>query len=636
MEKLRTCWFNNKLFLTIQIIGHSFFFFYILLALVYYKERTIFIDAADFSFELIQSKGFVLPFGRWGSVFTQAIPLAVLKLGGGIDLFLKTYSLSIAFFYYVIYLIISFVIKNNRVVVIYLLTLCLTYRSTFYFSISELSQALALCVLLYGLFINLTLEESKNKWRLTIVAILIIVSLYYFHQLIVIAIFFALLTVFIVKKAYKNIYLISIFVSTLFWFGAKIFLLPKNGYEGQKIPDLDVFKEQLPRLFELPSFNYFIEFARIETWFSLLAIFLCFILLAMKKHFLLIAFFLFYSLAYLVLIVITYYLGESPNMYEQYYILFGFFIAIIIDSTINNPIRINHLVLIFLPLLLLSSNRMFLAHEKPSKRIFYLEKLVEQGRKYKNRKFMTAPSDFPWDYAWVHWAIPQETILISSLENKNNTVVCFVPMNEDQAEQDVEKGKILAEGWLRYPMNILALDTKYFNLPLESKYLKLNHSLSYEDLIFRDFKKFNFVFDHEINFEKEGNTNDTVYSGKKGVKLNLKTPFSKSIKKRANNLLLHDYAWIKASAEVYPLGDVNKTKLSLICAYENDGETYNYSGLDIENIGGLIPNQWNRVEMNYYALKPRSEEDLFFVYVWLRDGEEIILNNLKIEVYHRN
>jgi len=635
MEKLKTYWLNNKLFLTTQIFGHSFFIFYFLLALIYYKERTIFIDTADFSFELIQSKGFVMPFGRWGSVFTQALPLVILNLGGGLALFLKTYSLSIALFYYVIYLIISFVFKNNRLVIIYLLTLCLTYRNTFYFSISELSQSLALCVLLYGLFINLTIEESKNKWGKTIVAAIIIISLYYFHQLIVVAIFFALLTAVILKKAYKNKHLISIFVFTLLWFGAKIFLLPKNGYEGQKIPDLNVFKEQLPRLFELPSFNYFIEFARIEMWFSLLAIFICFILLAMKKRFLLIVFFLFYSLAYLVLIVITYYLGESPNMYEQYYILFGFFIAIIIDSTINKPIKLTHLVLIILPLLLLSSNRMFLAHEKPSRRIFYLEKLVEQGRKYENRKYMTAPFDFPWDYSWVHWAIPQETILISSLENKKNTVVCFVPLNEEQAEQKVERGRILAEGWLRYPMNVLDLDTNYFNLPLESKYLKLNHSVSYEDLLFKDIEDYSFAFDYEINFEKEANINTSIRSNKRGLILNKKTPFSKSIKKKVSNLILHDHAWIKASVWVYPLSDVKKIKLSLVCTYDNNGEAYGYTGLDVGDTEEIIPNQWNKIEMNYFALKPKSKEDLFSTYVWLREGEKIIISDLKIEVYHR-
>lgn len=475
MEKLKTYWHNNKLNLSVHLIGQLFFLFYFLLAFIFYKERTIFIDAADFSFELIQNKSFVFPFGRWGSFFTQIIPLLAIKAGCSLSIFLKTYSLSIALFYYLIYLIIVFVFKNNKLTIVYLLTLCLSYRNTFYFSISELSQGLALCVLVYGLIKDLVKENTKHKLIKTIATVIIITALYYFHQLLLFAILFAILTIIIANKAYKNKYLISILIFSITWFGIKIFLLSSSGYEGQKIPGISVFKEQFPNLLNLPSFIYFVRFARIEMWLPIVFVVVSLIILLLRKKLLLSIFFIGYLVAYLILIVITYYQGEAPNMYEQYYILFGFFIALIIDSTKVEDINFKYILFLIIPLILFSTNRMFLAHKMPSKRILYLEQLAKKGATYENRKFIIHPNDFPWDYAWVTWALPMETILISSINNNDNTVTFFVPAHSWEVELYLENQRLHAPEWLRYPVCVNLLDTNFFNLPKESSYSILNH-----------------------------------------------------------------------------------------------------------------------------------------------------------------
>ena len=471
MNNFKSFW-SKESSISIKIIGHAFFVVYLFLAFVFYKERTIFIDCADFSFDLIQSNNFVLPHGRWSSFFTQIIPLLAIKLGGSLELVLKSYSLSIALFYYVVFLIVAYAFKNNnKLIALYLLTLCLTVRNTFYFSIAELLQGLALCVIVYGLAKQLTIKEEKRKWLKTALIVILSATLYYFHQLMLFAIVFALLAIIINKKAYANKHLLIAFVLTNIWFGAKILLLSSGGYEGQKMPDLETFIQQVPNIFSLPSFKYFFNFLKAEIWYAIILMFGSIVVLWRRKKQLLAIFFLLYFISYLVLIVITYHKGESPNMYELYYVLFGFFIGVALDVVIE---KIDRRIVFysFLTILIFSVNRMYLAHEKPSMRITFLEKLVEKGREHSERKYVLNVNDFPWNYAWVTWAVPIETVLISSLDNKE-TITCFVSKEPSNLKLNVVRGKILSPPWLRYEMNTTTLKKSYFSLPTNTPYRML-------------------------------------------------------------------------------------------------------------------------------------------------------------------
>jgi len=464
--------FNNAK-ISIRIVGHIFFLVYFFLAFIFYKERTIFIDCADFSFDLIQSENFVLPLGRWGSFFTPTIPLLALKCGASLDAFLKIYSLSIALFYYVVYLVVAYSFKNNeKLIALYLLTICLTVRAAFYFSIAELSQGLALCVIVYGLAKQLTKENENKKWLKTAIIIVMVASLYYFHQLLLFAIIFALLAIIINKKAYKNKQLLIAFIFANIWFGVKVALLSSSGYEGKKILDIQTFSEQIPNIFNLPSFEYFFWFLKTEMWYSLPLMLGCLTVLFFRKKVLLAAFFLIYFVLYLILIIISHNKGEAPNMYELYYTVLGFFIAIILDITIGKMDR-KIVFYSFLLVLCFSVSRMYFAHEKPSMRIAFLEKLVKKGREYKSRKYIADINSFPWDYTWVTWAVPIETILLSSLESKENTVTCFVSKDPSKLKLNVKNGKVYVPDWLRYKINTKTLESNYFSLPENTAYVLL-------------------------------------------------------------------------------------------------------------------------------------------------------------------
>jgi len=458
----------------IQILGLIFFIFYGILALVFFKERMLWVDSAAFSLEVIQTKTFFTPLGRWGSVFSQVLPLLFLKMGCSLATYLKVYSVGLILLSYLGFLIITLPLKSKRIGLVYLLTLCLTYRNTFYFSISEFSQGLALVVLLSAMLEYLFIAEVKRKTLVFVLSFVLITSLYFFHQLLVIGILFVIIVTYFKHQDYKNKELLTLFLFTLLFFGIKMMLLSGDSYEGKKIPGLAIFIQEIPRFFDLPSVKYFYFHLKTELVIPFLIGLICLFLLWSKKNFLLLALFICYPIAYFVLIAITYYKGEAPNMYQQYYIMFGLFLAFLMNTVWEKEVNRKYIFVIILPILLYSSHRIYASHRILTKRVAYIRMIAQKGRAFKSRKYIIHPDDFSWGYGWVAWALPSEVLLVSSLESKENGVVCYVPGFNEVVDTSSNEGQLLSAPWQQHLLNTTRLDTHFFSIPISTNYLLTN------------------------------------------------------------------------------------------------------------------------------------------------------------------
>lgn len=156
--------------------------------------------------------------------------------------------------------------------------------------------------------------------------------------------------------------------------------------------------------------------------------------------------------------------------------------------------------------------------------------------------------------------------------------------------------------------------------------------------VFLNPKKYRMVFSEMIDFEEENENNivvDNAHSGIKAFKLNKDHPFSKNIKKKFKELTKTDHAWIKVSLWVYPNEKWKESKLSLISTFDYKNNSYKYRGINTDEKMNLIPNQWNKIELNYLTPEPRTIDDVFYAYAWLRGDQEILIDDLKIEVYNK-
>jgi hypothetical protein len=94
------------------------------------------------------------------------------------------------------------------------------------------------------------------------------------------------------------------------------------------------------------------------------------------------------------------------------------------------------------------------------------------------------------------------------------------------------------------------------------------------------------------------------------------------------------YAWIRTTLWVYPLKNVEKTKVMVVVSFQHKNKNYKYRAFWIggeEEDRMLVANQWNKVTFDYLTPEVRSEKDKLAIYLWNRGEEEIYFDDLLIE-----
>jgi len=464
----------------IQLIGVFFFGFLFCLAWYYYKERMLSFDPAFFSFRIIDDENFDVELGRWGSVISQWLPILALKQSCSLETFLRLYSVSFIISYYIVFLIITFGLKNYKAAIGLMIALCLTFRHSFYYATGELYQGIALTILLWAIMSPEKNYSDKQKWIAAAISCVLIYVISYFHQLTFFTVFFVLFFEFLYNKRYKDFPLISVIVFALIWYIIRIKFLTTTEYEKSKMIDLQLISDQLPRLRELPCYIYFKQFAKqYLIWFALVMCIVALWLLK-KRNWLSLLFIGAFPVGYLALIFIIYHNGDSPVMYENYFTSLGLFAGVGIVSLAYERIKQKQWLLIVLCFVLVFNLKQVNgSHHVFTKRIEYIQRLTDHGRKQEKKKFLLDPGNFQWKYGWVAWTLPFETALYSSIAGPDSAITIYVvEHNKEQIDTLKDRENIfLGPEWAVTWFGSQNLDKRYFNFP-SSGYESLNTSQS--------------------------------------------------------------------------------------------------------------------------------------------------------------
>ena len=98
-----------------------------------------------------------------------------------------------------------------------------------------------------------------------------------------------------------------------------------------------------------------------------------------------------------------------------------------------------------------------------------------------------------------------------------------------------------------------------------------------------------------------------------------------------------DHAWIRTTFWYNPLDSMESTLLSLVVAFDHNGELYEYKAVD----AGLQPGdhpvigKWNKFTFDYLTPEVRSENDALNIYLWLRGKKSAYIDDVKVEVFER-
>ncbi|MDA9564259.1 hypothetical protein N9R81_06270, partial [Flavobacteriales bacterium] len=113
-------------------------------------ERVAFIDSSYHLFKLINAETFTFEAGRYGAFFTKWPALLMIKLAAPLKVVMITFSIWFVVWYYLIFLFISYVLKNKTVGIAMALAFVTGYGHTFFHCVTETHQALAYCFLFYA------------------------------------------------------------------------------------------------------------------------------------------------------------------------------------------------------------------------------------------------------------------------------------------------------------------------------------------------------------------------------------------------------------------------------------------------------------------------------------------------------
>lgn len=484
--------FYNSLYWNkaIDRICHLLFGFLSFLAVYYYKERMLPFDNAFYVFKLIHFNGFNIENGRWGAVPTQILPLIALKLNASLKTIMQLYSLNILLFHYVCFLIIRYIIKDKWFALILALSLVLLYRYTFYYSASEVHFGFGITAII-GALLNKNIANYSNKKKLFWSMLVLFGTLYllYTHMLFVFYVPLFYLTSWLINKENrKEKVFYGVFVLNIALVLVKILSIKSDSYDASKIPSLKFIIEQLPNLSNLPSYLFFKEFY--ETYYYPLIPIIIIVsilgLLYKKKFFTFLACTAF-AIAFSILIIVTYYRGESPVVQENYWILLGIVIAFVLTEGVLKHIKPIFIAIILLGVFSYSSYKIWKCHFLYKQRNEYFERVNAEIRKQGIRKGIVSERNIDWGKIISRWDNAFETLLLSSIDSPDSATTFFLASNMNQYDSllsspDLFVSVDFAPLWFWNK----DLNKKYFNLK-PSLYKKLN--TSQKDLDFSYFTK---------------------------------------------------------------------------------------------------------------------------------------------------
>jgi hypothetical protein len=383
-------------------------------------------DGALYVFQFMQADKLVANINRYGDYIPEILPYLAYKMDFPFHTIVLLYSVSFIILHYIIFLIVTLILKNNGAGIAIMLASCLSYYHAFYMPMMQLNESIIAAILLWA-FIHPETPfysvKERNLYALGALATIVYMS--FLHPIGLIAIVFIIGMEMIGAKRFKDPVLWLLLILSIVWFILKLWVFFRNQYDMDRIVPLSVIIKQLPNWKQWPSTHYldnltWLHFRTLK-WLILICVLLC-----LRKG---VLFFLFvtltiigFTLFYLAML----YKGESEINYECYYCFYGFLAGLLFVFIFYHPRRKNLVMFLALPLLYLGIHRIYSAHDLLSARVAYLNRLIERAEKTKERKGIVDEKCYPYLYAMAPWNVAFETLVYSAIRGADSTVTVFI------------------------------------------------------------------------------------------------------------------------------------------------------------------------------------------------------------------
>lgn len=453
---------------SIYHIAIFFIFILTLLSIYSYKERMLFVDPAWIVFNIIHQKKWIIAEHRYGAFITQLFPLIVSYLGGSIKSILWIYSTSFYLFYLSVAWIVGRVLRQEWLAMILAIYLTLFVSDVFYWPNNEVHQGIAWMLLFIGLYLRIYERPSLILICISGIAAFLAVSS---HLLVAIPLLF-LWSLIHIHKRFKNSFNHKIFWCftgfILLLILIRYYLSNAGWYDPIKLQGVkEMSVQSISKSFRSGQSQTFLQSLIHNYWISILVFLLSnYFLLKSRRYF---SFMLLwgFSLAYYVLICITF--PEAYDRNLRFYMESEWAaLSIIIAAPMVIYLRKNlNTKLIFIIILsirciyILSSYTFF--HQRFNELSNMLVRMEEKGI---TKAIIEEHEEIGQDYFIMTWGLPIESWLLSEM-NPQLTSMTFKLINE---EEHISLGTDSFYSCFGVE-SIQHLNLRYFNLDTVQQYM---------------------------------------------------------------------------------------------------------------------------------------------------------------------
>lgn len=450
----------------LEILLHLFYFGLGFMALIYFLERTIPFDGAFYSFKILNYGTFNIENERWGACYNQVLPLIGVKLGLSLPAILKLYSLSFVLCNYVFFLIIYYRFKQTYTAIAFTLVQVVAFRYNFFYQVSEIHSIIGPVFLLVASFLSVKFTEEK-KWLGAIIVLILIFWLLNIHLLSIVIVAFCLaFCVLHNQKLLKNWPMLISVLMGVIYFVFKLKAVPADSYQSQKLVSFENISYVFTNLNDILGYKYFLKavgnnYVLPVSLLIFMALFYLYKKMILKFLLLVIS-----VLGFWVLIMAGEIHEEAPIVCENYYALFGYFIAIPFSIDFLQNIKLNWSFPVLLWILLFSITKIATCGTLIHDQIDFFKRTTDNLRAFPEKKFAMSYKNVDWDGLWVAWDFPFQSLIVSSLASPDSAITFYATDDSSKYTPQIysDTSTLVGVPWSPFWFASTTLPSNYFRL----------------------------------------------------------------------------------------------------------------------------------------------------------------------------
>ncbi|WP_276132595.1 hypothetical protein [Polluticoccus soli] len=437
----------------------------LVLAAVFYLERTAFIDVAFIFFKVLWTGDMAIQGHRFGSAITQVVPWAGGKLGIGLKALMMAYSVWAVLYHFVCYLLCGSVLKNYKMALVLLCSAILFVADSFYWIQSELPQGLPFMAVVLAWMSS---ERFRGRNALHYALLLAcLVTIAFFHPLMFIPTIYLVVFLWLSDEGISKADIAVIAGGVLAAFLAKVFLFPTN-YDSSALDHAGGSLGQFTEVFGFETTRLFFKsWLTKYYWIPLLSVGIGVHYLLAKQYAKLLLF-VAAMVGYIVLVHTAFRQNVRPFYMENLYLPMGFFIAAALVYDVLPPMRPKLVYGLLAIIALTGIVRIYTTHEKYTARLHWAERFLDRHRE---GKWVYDDSRVPMDTLMMNWGTPYEFWMLSTI--KYDTTASIVIAGD-------------AEAYITPAFNRMDFLTSFEPAPypeLPGRYFKLRDTMSHYAIV---------------------------------------------------------------------------------------------------------------------------------------------------------